>query len=197
MIKLSISSMLGLVITTLLPVAMLTFPDGSLKALDHGYDREMSSQLESGVLLLPDSTPETPYYRILLRRPADPRGPSFGQVGIAFPESPFNVAVTRSGHYIYDLFVSVQRPLPQTGVTYVAWLATPDLRRVERLGAIGPGEVLQHRVDFENKFVVFISEESDPDVGEVSGRIVLKGTSRSGRIESMFSHGFCPPDVQC
>ena len=156
----------------------------------------MSSLLEAD-RLTPDSTPEKPYYRILLRRPGNPHGPGFGEVKIAFPETPFNVAVTPSGHYVYDLLISVDRARPQAGMTHVAWVASPDLQRVERVGTIGAGEVLQHRLDFDNKFLVFISEESDPEVSEVQGRIVLRGTSRSGQMESMFSHGFCPPDVQC
>jgi len=138
-----------------------------------------------------------PYYRVLLRRPADPLGPVFGEAVVAFPETPFNVAVNRSGYYVYDLFISADGVRPRPGMVHMAWVADPELEHVKRAGVLERGGGARERVDFGNKFLVFVTEEGSAEVDRPTGRIVLRGTSRSGRMESMFSHGFCPPDTQC
>lgn len=144
-----------------------------------------------------DTLRGVPYYGITLRRPGDPRGPRFGYATVAFPESPFNVAVTSRGHYVYDLSVTAERLLPKPGIVFILWIASPDLEHIRKVGVIDRQTTLETRVDFDNKFLVFVTEETSGDVSEPKGRIALRGGSRSGRMESMFAHGLCPPDTQC
>lgn len=143
-----------------------------------------------------DTLPRIPFYGIVLRRPGEVRGPGLGDVAVAFPDSPFNVAVSRRGHYVYDLQISAARLPSRAGVHHVAWVASSDLQEIRRVGTVARGKSLHTRVDFANKFLVFISAESSPDV-EQPGRIVASGASRSGRMVGMFSHGLCPPDAVC
>jgi len=139
----------------------------------------------------------TDYYDISLRRPGDVRGPAFGKAVVTFPDSPFNVAVTPTGVYVYDVAITVDRLPPLPGVIYVVWVASPNLDRISKAGAIARGETLRASVDFDKKFIIFVTEESSAEVTAPGGRVALQGVSRSGRLESMFSHGFCPPDTQC
>lgn len=72
----------------------------------------------------------------------------------------------------------------------MAWVASPDLDPVHRLGEIGARGSASGEVTL-NKFLVFVTEEP---VGTVEGDrwegpVVLKGKSRSGRMQSMASHG--------
>lgn len=177
-----------------------------------------SSVLATGLLLLPsdaltlpardaqvgstagvasDTVPQTPFYEIVLRRPGQLSGRGFGTVTVAFPATPFNVAVTGRGHYVYDLGISSLRLPWRQGVVHMVWVASADLERIDKVGAIGRDESLSFRVDFANKFLVFISEEPSTEVEQPQGRIVARGTSRSGRMDGMFAHGFCPPDAVC
>lgn len=141
--------------------------------------------------------PQTPFYEIVLRRPGQLNGPGFGTVSVAFPATPFTVAVTDRGHYVYDLRASSLRLPWRPGVVYVVWLASADLERIDKVGAIGRDEALTFRVDFANKFLVFVSEERSTEVEHPQGRILAQGVSRSGRMHGMFSHVFCPPDAAC
>lgn len=148
------------------------------------------SAAPAGSVALPaDTIPDKPYYGIVLRRPGAlliDRG--LGYATVSFPETPFNVALTRQGHYIYDLLVSA-RGLPPGRGTYVLWLASPDLTHLEKVGVIDRESTLRARAAFDNKFVLFITEEASADVDRPAGRVVLRGISRSARMESMFSHG--------
>src|SRR5690606_28569277 len=70
----------------------------------------------------------------------------------------------------------------------VAWAATPELDRVQRLGRLDEAGRLDARITF-NKFLVFVTEETDPDVERWRGRILLRGISPSGRMHTMAGHG--------
>ncbi len=139
----------------------------------------------------------TGYYDIPLRRPADPRGPSFGLVRVFFAQGPFNVAVSAAGHYAQNLEVAAAGLPERPGVVHVAWVASLDLTDVQRIGVVGREGSLCSGMVQANKFIVFVTEERAAAVDQPTGRVVLRGASRSAGMESMFSHGFCPPDTPC
>ena len=147
--------------------------------------------------LLTPSTPgvctETPeYYRIALlptRRVPEARQAE-GAAHVSFVESPFGIALTRAGHYRYQLDVRVRALRTVEGHSYVAWLATPDLKDYQRLGPMPADNVLSAEVSW-NKFIVFITLEADdaPEDAPWQGPVVMRGMSRSGLMHTMAGHG--------
>lgn len=140
----------------------------------------------------PDTVQGKPFYGIRLTLPGQPFGRQLAHAAVAFPETPFNVAVTERGVYVYDLHVSATGLRPRPGAVHMLWLASPGLDHVEKVGVLEGDEALRTRVAFDNKFLLFVTEEASPDVTRPTGRIVAQGVSRSGRMESMFSHGASP-----
>ncbi len=110
---------------------------------------------------------------------------------VTFAESPFDLAVSGNGSFVYEVSLSIEGLEPPSGAVYVAWVAQPDLKAVRKLGALDSEGKVSHPVDF-NKFIVFVTVESAPeDVGDWwKGPIILTGRSRSARLQSMASHGF-------
>lgn len=165
-------------------------PGGELFADAGLHQASSADQVEAGSL-------EASYYDVRLRRPGVFSGPGLGRVKVVFPASPFGVAVTPDGNYVYDLHISGERLPPTRGFFYIVWLASSDLRIVKKVGKLEGGETLRAMVDFDNKFVVFVSVEASVDVVEPQGRIIVRAMSRSSGMHGMFSHGFCPPDAAC
>ena len=81
------------------------------------------------------------------------------------------------------------------GASYVVWAAKPELDEFVQLGVLGPSGQLTGREAW-NKFMVFVSEETDPGVERWEGRILLTGLSPSGRMHTMAGHGPFE-DVNC
>lgn len=132
-----------------------------------------------------------PYYAIDLvttrRVPGSAR--ATGVADVTFKASPFGVALSPTGEYAYTLSVSIDDLAPAPSGAYVVWVTTPDLSRVEKIGALDD----THRIAGEaawNKFLVVVSLEEEPDTVERwSGPIVLRGMSRSGMMHTMAGHG--------
>lgn len=132
------------------------------------------------------------YYTIELvptrRIPTASRARGKGEV--TFAASPFGVALSADGAYVYDLQISIDRlPPPKTGV-YVAWVSTHDLKEFRRLGPLDAGHRIGGRVAW-NKFLVIITLEA-ADGGREDGwdgPVVLRGISRSGLMHTMAGHG--------
>ena len=110
-----------------------------------------------------------------------------GSVELRFAESPFGVTVTVDGHHLYDAQMSVTGLLKRDGF-HVAWAATPELDRVQKLGVLDENGALDARISF-NKFLVFVTAEATPDVERWAGPILLRGISPSGRMHTMAGHG--------
>lgn len=135
------------------------------------------------------------YYWIELRRPASSPGPrdAGGRVEVSYPASPFGLPLDRDGRLVQRLrFVLDEdfRSDGSRGSRLVAWVASPELDPVRKLGEIGPDGTASGKVAL-NKYLVFVTEEPR-GVGEAErweGPVVLKGKSRSGRMQSMASHG--------
>lgn len=118
-----------------------------------------------------------------------------GAMILVLPDSPFGVTVDVEGRQAYDVTVAVERMRKREGATYVVWAATPELERHARLGVLGPENRVTAPVSW-NKFMVFVSEEADPDVERWEGPIMLTGLSPSGRMHTMAGHGPFE-DVNC
>ncbi|MCY3545810.1 MAG: hypothetical protein OXH49_02940 [Gemmatimonadetes bacterium] len=142
-------------------------------------------------------------------------GPAPGREGCGLAElvgawSPFGLGVMRSGHLDQELRLVVDlppleggagppddapsprdgAPLLPTAPRYVAWVATPDLDRIEALGTVTPGVPFAVPVHW-NKIMVVVSREAGaPTADQVrwSGPIMLIGRSRSALLENLMGH---------
>lgn len=106
------------------------------------------------------------------------------------PESPFGMAVTADGSYVYDLEVRLEGLRAPPRGAYVGWVAPPDLTSIARLGTFDEALALRGRVAF-NKFLVIVTLEPSPDdeADRWQGPIVMRGMSRSGLMHTMIGHG--------
>jgi len=105
--------------------------------------------------------------------------------------SPFGANVTRDGAPRYAPVLRITGlPSPADfapgAVTWVAWIATPQLHPTRRLGAVGNGEFRLPVVDWP-KFIVLVTAEAAADAAEPGGRAALRGFSASNRKQ--------PPDL--
>lgn len=125
-------------------------------------------------------------------RPTNRARGAAGAVGLVPPDSPFGIPVTADGHLRFDLEVSVrglrEASLAGPGGAYVAWVTTPELDRVEKLGVIGPTGTGRYHLSSMNKFLLLITLEASADVEARRGPIVLRGVSPSGLMQNMESH---------
>lgn len=137
------------------------------------------------------------YYTIPLYEPATAFGrpDTVGRVEVAYPSSPFGVPLTRDGQLRQRLTVMLDEDWRADRSRLVAWVTPPELRPVIRLGALGPDGTAAGEVAL-NKFLIFITREpSGSEAGDGwSGTVLLKGKSRSGRMQSMASHGMFEPE---
>ena len=137
--------------------------------------------------------PDPPvYYRIDLVSTGTVPGtkPATGIGAVTFAQSPFGIAISPNGSYVYDLGISVEKlPPPRQGV-YVAWISTPSLDEIRPLGALDADGRIQGRLAW-NKFLVIITLEPSADaLGAIwQGPIILRGMSRSGLMHTMAGHG--------
>ena len=109
---------------------------------------------------------------------------------VTFPDSPFGVTLAEDGSYVLDVWLSVERLMaPREGV-YVGWLTTPNLDKVERIGALADGDPLRGRAQW-NKFLLVVTLEpaDDPGAAMWTGPVVMRGMSRSGQMHTMAGHG--------
>ena len=104
--------------------------------------------------------------------------------------SPFSVALGPDGSYVYDVSVSLDRMRAPRQGQLVAWVTTPDLDHVERMGALDQNLRASGSVSW-NKFIVVITleAEDDPTQARWSGPVVFRGMSRSGMMHTMVGHG--------
>lgn len=132
------------------------------------------------------ATPPDPLF-IRLVPTANANGAS-GEVDLRFAQSPFGVTLTRDGNHDFALEMRVHGLELPAGAVAVAWAATPDLGTVVRLGELSTDGTLEGRIAL-NKFLVFLTAETNPEVERWSGPVLLRGSSPSGRMHSMAGHG--------
>jgi hypothetical protein len=121
-------------------------------------------------------------------RPTGNAPGSEGTVTLDLPDSPFGVTVDLEGRQAYELVIQVERMRRRRGATYVVWAATPELDEHARLGVLGEDNRVVASLSW-NKFLVFVSEETSPDVERWEGPILLTALSPSGRMHTMAGHG--------
>ncbi|MCZ6917284.1 MAG: hypothetical protein O7I93_10945 [Gemmatimonadetes bacterium] len=138
------------------------------------------------------ATDVSEYYQIELvttrRVPGSAR--ARGVAAVYDLDSPFPVSVAADGRHIRRLDISIDRLAPVRDGVYVAWVTTPNLDRVELLGALDAEHRLIGEASF-NKFLVVISLEADAATlgSRWSGPIVLRGLSKSGFLHTVLGHG--------
>ncbi len=109
---------------------------------------------------------------------------------VEFAPSPFGVALSTDGSYVYDMRLQLQRiSRPSTGAL-VAWVTTPQVDQIRRIGAFDENLATSGSVSW-NKYLVVVTleDKDDPDATTWSGPIVLRGMSRSGAMHTMAGHG--------
>ena len=139
------------------------------------------------------------YYNITMS--ATGRAPGArGYVTKTFAPSPFGIAVTADGRYIYDVHVKVEGLRGPPATEYTVWVAPPNLSPIVRLGVLDEHFELSGQVDF-NKLIMFVTAERpgswDSDNGDDGsaggnvwkGPILMQGISRSGMMHSAAGHG--------
>ncbi|MFT5144264.1 MAG: suppressor of ftsI [Rhodothermales bacterium] len=102
-------------------------------------------------------------------------------------QTPFGVAVSPDGRHRYRLVVTLAG-LPEPASlgpysAYVAWVTTPRLTPMVKLGEVGNGRIGLEEVDF-NRFMVMVTAETSGEVEERTGKLVMRGRSPSDRMEA-------------
>lgn len=114
-----------------------------------------------------------------------------GEARLVYAPSPFGVAVTADGRSRYDVQLTVSGlPEPSTlgaYTTYIAWEASTDLKRWNRLGVVTNGRATVGEAR-ENKFLLVITAEASATPVERTGPTVLHGISPSSWLQSMVTH---------
>lgn len=112
------------------------------------------------------------------------------RVELGHLDGPFTVAVTSFGALRYrPTMVISGLPAPSSlgaFTTYVAWVATPVMHPVRRLGVVRNGGTTLPVIDLD-KFIILVTAERTATAREPRGRIVLRGASPSTRLQ--------PPDI--
>ncbi len=111
-----------------------------------------------------------------------------GSMTLVASESPFGIAVDGEGRHAYVVTLTIEQLRRRDGTHHVAWAATPELDQVVRLGVFDETRRASGPVSW-NKFLVFVTEEPDPDVDRWTGPVLLTGLSPSGRMHTMAGHG--------
>ncbi|NIP61019.1 MAG: hypothetical protein GWM92_21375 [Gemmatimonadetes bacterium] len=159
--------------------------------VDGSFTRARSSVGPASAPCAADPTPPAYYAFPLVGTGNVPgTGRASGTGEVVFPSTPFGVAVGPDGSYRLEVWLSFENlPEPRSG-RWVAWLTTPTLDRVERIGALEDGaREIRGRVGW-NKFLVVVTLEPEGHERDGwSGPIVLRGMSRSGAMHTMAGHG--------
>ena len=114
-----------------------------------------------------------------------------GHARRVYAASPFGIAVTADGRARYDVQVT-PAGMPDADssgarVFHLAWAASTDLAKWEKLGTVRNGTTTVGSVDM-NKFLLVITAERDSTTRTHDGPTVLHGTSPSGWLQSFLSH---------
>lgn len=137
------------------------------------------------------SGPEYYQFPLTSTRNIPGTGIARGIAVIASPAtSPFPVALASDGSYVYEVSVRIERMNPPTGGRLVAWVTSPDLDRIERLGVLDEHMSAAGSVSW-NKFIVVVTLEPDDgtEADTWTGPVVFRGMSRSGAMHTMLGHG--------
>lgn len=184
-------------IATLAALTALGAADPSARAFPGATGSLPAACAAEGTARAPQAAPvrrvdPSAYYAIDLvttkKIPGTARARGTGHLN--FARSPYGVALAADGSYRYDVTLRLsEMDHPPEGVL-VAWITTPQVDRIERLGAFDDHLQVEGQVSW-NKFLVVVTLESGDDGSAEtwSGPIVLRGMSRSGAMHTMAGHG--------
>ena len=112
-----------------------------------------------------------------------------GTADVTFVRSPFVVSVAADGSYSYEVHVALPELREPRRGAYVAWVTTPEVDEIRRLGILENGRVTGQVA--WNKFLVVVTLEDQPNhrAGRWTGPIAFRGMSRSGKMHTMAGHG--------
>lgn len=151
-----------------------------------------SAESASPTAVAPAEPAPTEYYTVDLvttkKIPGTAR--AYGHGRVDFAPSPFGVALAADGSYVYDLSLQLREMDRPSQGTLVAWVTTPQVDRIRRLGTLDDDLSVRGQVSW-NKFLVVVTLEGADDASATtwSGPIVLRGMSRSGAMHTMAGHG--------
>ena len=139
----------------------------------------VASSLSVSAAPVPCPAAGPPYYSIELvtTRNISGTGLADGVAEVSVPaSSPFAIEVAEDGSYVYDVAVSIDRMRAPRSGRLVAWVTTPEVDRVERIGVLDERLSAAGRVRW-NKFLVVVTleAEDDPTAERWSGPIVFRG----------------------
>ena len=112
-----------------------------------------------------------------------------GRVELGRAAGPFTVDASADGHLRYTPAITLS-DLPQPSslgryAAYVAWVASPTMDVIQRLGVVRNGRTVLPAISLD-KFIVLISAEESANATDMRGRLMLRGMSPSTRLQ--------PPD---
>lgn len=135
--------------------------------------------------------PEYYAFPLVTTRNVPGTGLATGTAEVSFsPTSPFSISLAADGSYRYDVGIRLERAKAPARGTLVAWVTTPDLTVVERIGPLDEQLRARGQVAW-NKFLVVVTLEAadDPAAERWSGPVAFRGMSRSGMMHTMVGHG--------
>ena len=136
------------------------------------------------------SSSEPPRFRLAS---TDKAPQARGWVELTPAVSPFSISVSQDGRIVYDLEITVHGLPPVSYVGdyagYEAWLTTPNLDVVRRLGTIHNDSTIHGSADW-NKFTVIVTAEPAKVGQKWSGAVVMVGRSPSSLMQSFADHPF-------
>ena len=133
-------------------------------------------------------SPSRDLYCIELVRAVGVRS-GIGRVELGRAAGPFTVDASADGHLRYTPAITLSGlPQPSTlgrYAAYVAWVASPTMDVVQRLGIVRNGRTVLPAISLD-KFIVLVSAEESANATDIRGRLMLRGMSPSTRLQ--------PPD---
>ncbi len=109
---------------------------------------------------------------------------------VSYAQSPFGISLSEDGSYLVNIDVSMSNVKLADDKALVAWVTTPQLDQIIRLGQLDENLKVSGQTDF-NKFLLVITlEPRDMEPGAMwTGPVVSRGMSRSGLMHTMAGHG--------
>ncbi len=113
-------------------------------------------------------------------------GAGAGMARLAPPATPFGIAVTPAGAQLHDVIFDLRDLPPPSSLgnytAYIAWATTPQMEPELRLGQVGNGETKLGPLPFDRSLIL-ITAEASASAASRTGRLVLRGTSASVRMQ--------------
>jgi len=117
-------------------------------------------------------------------------GQAHGKAVMKFEASPFGISITKDGSYLHHLDIRLENVKNIASGSFVAWVTTPSLDEVQRLGTLEDDYIVSGTVSWNKYLVVITLEESESVNGKSwKGPIAFRGISRSGLMHTMAGHG--------